>query len=329
MYQKPSNGHRAQPNPARVWLRRRRFVRPPPVDLRRNRLCANRRAAAIAVGLLVSTSAAEPATASGLNVERVRLDPDEDGLHGGLSLGVDFQAGNSSRFDLSSSAALGFRRKRHLAFLVGSSKYVTATRPNAGEELSKLLAPDSRIINRAQVHLRYNYEFRPWLVAEVFAQVERDQFLMLDGRVLFGLGPRFVPFDDGDFSLALGTDWMLEYEALDPAKIVGPLPADTLVHRWSSYLSLIYKRERVRMVSTTYFQPRFDLFTDLRLMTEGTVDVTLFDPVSLRLTLRVRWDSMPSTFCGKAIEIAGCPAADQIQLREVDVALENAINVRF
>jgi hypothetical protein len=300
------------------------------VDLCRTRLCAyRRRVAAIAVALVLSASAAEPAAASGLNVERVRLDPDEDGVHGGLNLGVDFQAGNSSRLDLSSSAAISFRRKRHLAFLIGSTKYVTATRPNAGEDLAKLVDPGSRIINRAQVHLRYNYEFHPWLVAEAFTQVDRDQFLMLDGRVLFGLGPRFVPFDDGDFSLALGTAWMLEYESLDPARIVGPLPADTLVHRWSSYLSLIYKRERVRMGSTTYVQPRFDLFADLRLMTEGTLDVTLFDPISLRLTLRLRWDSMPSIFCGSAIEIGGCPVASQIHLRQVDVALENGINVRF
>ena len=288
-----------------------------------------RRSAAAFALALAGTLASAPASASGLNVERVRMNPDDDGVHGGLGFGVDFQAGNTNRLDLSSSASVAFRHDRHVGFVIGSSKYSTRTRAAEGEGLSTLLDSSSRFVNKAQVHLRYNYEIRPWLVAEGFAQVERDEFLLLEGRVLFGLGPRFVPFNDGEFSLAVASDWMLEYEALDPSKVLSPLPAKTLVHRWSSYLSLIYARERVRMASTTYVQPRFDRLADLRLMSEGTLDVTLFDPISLRLTLRLRWDTMPSTYCASDLGVTGCPAADQIELREVDLALENSIQVRF
>ena len=269
------------------------------------------------------------AAASGLNVERLRMNPDEDGVHGGFTIGVDFQAGNSNRLELSTSAAVAFRRGRHLGFLIGASKYSTRTRAAAGEGLSALFDPSSRFVNKANLHLRYNYELRPWFVPEVFTQVERDQFLLLEGRVLFGLGPRFVPFNDGRFALSLGTDWMLEYEALDPTLVVSPLPAQTLVHRWSSYLALVYTGERLRMSSTTYVQPRFDRFSDLRLLSDATIDVTLIEPVSLRLDLRVRWDSAPSIYCAAAVGIAGCDTGDQIHLRAVDVALENSINVRF
>lgn len=269
------------------------------------------------------------AAASGLNVERLRMNPDENGVHGGFTIGVDFQAGNSNRLEVSTSAALAFRRGRHLGFLLGDSKYSTRTRAAQGEGLSTLLDPSSRFVNKANLHLRYNYELRPWFVPELFTQVERDEFLLLEGRVLFGLGPRFVPFNDGRFALSLGTDWMLEYEALDPALVVSPLPAQTLVHRWSSYLALVYASERVRMSSTTYVQPRFDLWSDLRLLSEATVDVTLVEPISVRLNLRLRWDSAPSIYCAAAVGIAGCDANDQVELRSVDVALENSINVRF
>ncbi len=269
------------------------------------------------------------AAASGLNVERVRMNPDEDGLHGGFTVGVDFQAGNANRLDLSTAGAIAFRKRRHLTFLIGDAKYSTRTRANQGEGLSTLLEPSSRFVNRATVHLRYNYELRRYFAPEVFAQVDRDEFLLVEGRVLFGLGPRFVPYNDGEFSLALGTDWMLEYEALDPSKVVRPLPPDTLVHRWSSYLALIYSTPRLSMSSITYLQPRFDLPADLRLMTEAALDVTLIEPVSLRLTARLRWDSRPSVFCTTAVGIDGCAPADQIRLREVDVALENSIAVRF
>jgi len=272
---------------------------------------------------------APAARASNLNVERVRMTPNEDGVHGGFVVGFDFRAGNTNRLDLSTSASIAYRHGRHVAFLIGSSKYSTRTRPVVGEGISELFNPASRFINQANVHVRYNYEFKPWLVAEIFNQASRDEFLLLEGRVLFGLGPRFVPFNDGQFSIALATDWMLEFEALDPTQIVRPLPARTLVHRWSSYLSLAYTSERLRMSSTTYFQPRFDLFRDVRLLSEGNFEVTLIEPVSVRLSLRLRWDSDPSVFCAAPVGIAGCPAAAEVRLREFDVTVENAISVRF
>ncbi len=283
-------------------------------------------AVATATCLCVGPSSA---LASGLNVERVRMNPDEDGVHGGLTVGIDFQAGNTNRLDVSTSAGIAYRHGPHVAFLIGSSKYSTRTRASEGEGLSTLFAPGSRFVNKANVHLRYNYEIRPWLAAEAFTQVERDEFLLLEGRVLFGLGPRFVPFNDGQFSLSLGTDWMLEYEALDAARIVRPLPADTLVHRWSSYLALVYATDRLRMSSTTYLQPRFDRFRDLRLMSEATLDVTLIEPISIRLTLRLRWDSMPSVYCAGDVGIGGCAPVDEFRLREVDLGIENSINIRF
>ena len=134
--------------------------------------------------------------------------------------------------------------------------------------------------------------------------------------MLFGLGPRFVPVNNGEFSLAIGSDYMIEYEALDASQVLSPLPPQTLVHRWSSYLSLVYAaNDRLRMSSTTYLQPRFDMFSDLRLLSEGMLDVTLLDPISIRLTLRLRWDSEPSVYCSDAVGLGGCPAGRELQLR--------------
>lgn len=270
------------------------------------------------------------AHATGLNVERLRLHPEDDGLHGGVQLGIDFQGGNTNRLDLRSSASLAYRHGRHLAFMVGSSQYSARTRPIDGEGLSELLSDDARFINKASLHARYNYELRPWFAPEVFGQLERNEFLLVESRILFGLGPRFVPINNGEFSLALGTDYMLEYEALDAAQVVRPLPADTLVHRWSSYLSLVYSAtERLAMSSTTYVQPRFDRFDDLRLLSEALLDVTLVEPISIRLGLRLRWDTQPAVFCSEDVGVSGCDAADEVRLREVDIAVENSISVKF
>lgn len=287
--------------------------------------------AVVLLGLTLVIVLAWPreAAATGLNVEQIRIRPDDDGLHGNLQLGIDFQAGNTNRLDVSASAALGYRYAKHVAFIVGNSKYSTRTRPSDGEGLSTLFAPGSRFVNKANAHLRYNYEALPWLIPEVFGQLERDEFLLVESRMLFGLGPRLVPFTRADFTLALGTDYMLEYEALAADQIVRPLPAQTLVHRWSSYFSLNYGTDRLRMSSTTYVQPRFDRFRDARILSSATLDVTIFEQLSVRLGLRLRWDSEPSVYCGSAIGIAGCAPADEIQLREVDVAIENALAVRF
>jgi hypothetical protein len=111
---------------------------------------------------------------------------------------------------------------------------------------------------------------------------------------------------------------------------LSPLPPQTIAHRWSSYLSLVYAaNERLRMSSTTYVQPRFDMFADLRLLSEGMLDVTLLDPISVRLTLRLRWDSDPSVFCADAVGVGGCPAGRELRLRELDVSVENSISVSF
>lgn len=279
---------------------------------------------------LALCAAPRRAAATGLNVEAVRLHPQDDGLFGGVLLGVDFQAGNVNRLDLRTSASLALRHGRHVAFLIGSSQYSTRTRASDGKDLSTLLAPESRFVNKAQAHLRYNYELRPWIAGEIFGQLERDQFLLVESRVLFGLGPRFVPVNNGEFSLALGLDYMAEYEALDVERILDPLPAKTTVHRLSSYLSLVYEIEdRVTMTSTTYVQPRFDLLADLRILSQAILDVRLVDPLSLRLSLRLRWDSQPSIYCAKAIALGGCPDASRLELLEVDIAVENSLSVRF
>lgn len=270
------------------------------------------------------------AGATGLNVERIRIDPDQDGLHGGVQLGVNFQAGNTNRLDLRSSAALAYRRGKHHGFLYGSSQYSTRTRAIEGEGLDQLLDRESRITNKATAHARYNYDLLDWLSAELFTQVERNEFLLLESRILFGLGPRFEPFRNEEFSLAIGTDYMIEFEALDAARVIEPLPATTFAHRWSSYLSLAYEaNERLMMSSTTYVQPRFDLFADLRVLSESALDVTLIAPLSLRLLMRVRWDSQPSTYCSSQVAVAGCPASQRIRLRELDIAVENSLSIEF
>ncbi|KIG16409.1 putative outer membrane protein [Enhygromyxa salina] len=280
-------------------------------------------ALALAVWLWSAT-----ATATGLNVEQVRLHPDQDGLYGGVQFGIDFSAGNTNRLDLRSSASLAYRHGRHVAFLLGSSQVSTRTQPS--DELSQLLRPESRFVNKANAHLRYNYELLSWLTAEAFTQLERNEFLLLKSRVLFGIGPRFVAVNNGEFSLALGTDYMFEHESLDPARVLSPLPPQTNVHRWSSYLSLIYAaNDRLNMSSTTYVQPRFDLFSDLRLLSEAMLDVTLLEPISIRLTLRLRWDSDPSSFCSDPVGLGGCPAGKELRLREFDIGVENSISVSF
>lgn len=289
------------------------------------RLFARSLALGVELALLLGT---RTAAAAGLNVEQVRLHPDQDGIYGGVQLGVDFSAGNTNRLDLRSSASLAYRHARHVAFLLGSSQFSTRTRPSDG--LSLLLRPESRFVNKAFAHLRYNYELLPWFTAEAFTQLERNEFLLLESRVLFGLGPRFVPVNNGEFSLAIGSAYMLEYEALDASQVLSPLPPQTLVHRWSSYLSLVYAaNDRLHMSSTTYLQPRFDMFSDLRLLSEGMLDVTLLDPISIRLTLRLRWDSEPSVYCSDAVGLGGCPAGRELRLRELDVGVENSISLSF
>ena len=168
-------------------------------------------------------------------------------------------------------------------------------------------------VSKSFVHFRYNYLLlQDWLLAEMFVQQQHDKFQRLLSRDLFGAGPRFVLAEEEDIRFAYGTSWMLEYERIAVAPGARDNP-EILAHRWNHYLSaMVRPDDRVRALATIYFQPRFDEFSDIRVLFETAVQTDLTKVFGLKVLATVRHDTQPPT-----------------EVKRTDIEVKNAIVVKF
>jgi len=231
-------------------------------------------AALLAVGCLVSFGAQAQ-----VNVEAVRGDTDRQGVSGRVEASVTGLTGNTEGIIAGGSGRIQLRESRHFTFLYGSGNY---TRLNQTTSIAKAMA-----------HLRYNYEIDAWLWSELYGQVENDRFRRLTNRELLGAGPRFRLFESKQIGLFYGTSYMAEWENLNLAT-GDTASTSTLSHRWSNYLTMsLSLGDRLSAGTTTYFQPRFDRFSDYRLLNETYLEAGITDVISTKVSTWMRYDSAP------------------------------------
>lgn len=168
-------------------------------------------------------------------------------------------------------------------------------------------------VSKSFVHLRYNYVLvEDWLLGEIFLQQQHDKFQRLLVRELAGVGPRFVFADDESLRFAFGTSWMFEYERI---AVAAGAPDEPFVfaNRWNNYLSAMVKPDdRVRAIGTVYVQPRFDHFSDLRMLFEAAVTTDVTKVFGLKVIGTVRYDSQPPT-----------------EVKRTDIEVKNAFVIKF
>jgi hypothetical protein len=169
-----------------------------------------------------------------------------------------------------------------------------------------------RFVSNAFVHGRWTAMWLDRIGSELFGQVEYDQFVRLQRRLLVGAGPRFVVYDGELVEVALGTAYMLEYERLDiPA--TDSHPQRTLYHRNSTYNTVrVALTDLLTLVNTIYVQPRIVRPADTRVLEELELAVSVAENLTLSTTARLRFDSDP-------------PA----QIEKVDLELKNGIELQW
>lgn len=213
-----------------------------------------------------------------VNTEKMRS-LEADGFGTTLSGTFALRTGNAEVIEVGTAARLDYRAGIHYAFFVGHIDYGKTS----GEEFR----------NRAFGHLRYNYSTSSRIVSEVFGQVERDGFTLLQFRFLSGVGPRFRYLNTEHIGLFQGSTLMFEHEDLESEK-VGTHPAIVNVLRWSNYINVrLQLSEHTSFVNTVYVQPRFDTFGDLRILDDATLELGITKYISYRTTFNLRYDSRP------------------------------------
>ncbi|MEZ4372774.1 MAG: DUF481 domain-containing protein [Polyangiaceae bacterium] len=238
---------------------------------------------ALAATLAWSSLASAQVDTEALRRKLGSLQSDREGEHtrsvaAKLDGSIKAYGGNTDGVVWGASLQLAGRTGRHLAFLAATGDYSHLD----GETQVK----------RSFAHARYNYELSEGLWWELFAQLESNKFIAVRLRELVGTGPRVQLFHADQLHAFFGTAYMLEHTEL--ASDVTPPDRPALVHRSSNYLTFSWLvDERVSLVSTTYYQPRFDQPSDYRLFSQLSADFGVTPVLKAGMSLMLRYDSLP------------------------------------
>lgn len=146
-------------------------------------------------------------------------------------------------------------------------------------------------VNRGTQHLRYNRRITEKTKLEAFVQTQYDAISEIDFRGLLGIGPRFkLSENDSIFRLYMGTLAMYEHEKT--SNIEGKIIQKNF--RGSVYLSLsFYPTKTVTIVSTSYYQPRLDSFSDFRLSSGTSIVFKILEKLSFSASFNYSFDAFP------------------------------------
>jgi hypothetical protein len=253
---------------------------------------------ACATGVFAIAALCCTAARAQVNTEPLRKKIKATGWSVSIQGSLDAREGNTTGVDASAGGGTGFQTGRHMAFIFGSAEFARYN--------------DTTSIDNSFVHARYNYEFLSWLWGEAFAQAQTDQFQRILLRDLVGVGPRFAIYQSKDFDVYFGTGWMVEHDTIDV------LPgsndrADYYAHRWNNYVSINYQLDtRVTFASTLYAQPRWNDFSDVRMLEETALIFKITKVLSAAITGSYHYDSQP-------------PAG----VKTTDIDVKNVLSVTF
>jgi hypothetical protein len=242
----------------------------------RLRLALRPAALLVALGTVASSS---PAHAQISNVQPLLAKEAEPGPSAAFEGSLDWRTGNLSLLIFSASLITRYRRGRHLLFFLARGDETL----NAG----------TRILFKHIEHLRYRLDVVGPLQVEAFGQIEQDQARRVWPRALVGGGPRLTIIGSDNLDLAIATAYMLEYQRF---RAVGQPDdgQDELVHRLSSYVVVIVRATSIlKLGETFYVQPRLDDASDIRLLSETELLVSITEHLALKSALYLAYDSTP------------------------------------
>ncbi len=213
-----------------------------------------------------------------VNIEKTRVE-DPEGLSFTLSSNVSIRAGNQERYDIGTSARLDYKIDKNHVFLLGNVGYGKS---------------DTRVYrNRSFAHLRFNHDVSRAITAELFGQIENDEFTLLQIRVLAGVGIRVPYLQRENIAIYQGTSFMFEHEELDQNRVFEH-PASITANRWNNYINIrLQLNENVSLFNTGYIQPRFDDMEDFRVLLDTILEISFNAHFSFTTSLNLRYDSRP------------------------------------
>ncbi|MBT30365.1 MAG: hypothetical protein CMO01_11960 [Thalassobius sp.] len=143
--------------------------------------------------------------------------------------------------------------------------------------------------NRGYQHIRYNYDINQTVVYEAFTQLQFDQVLRIQRRLLLGTGLRFnLLKDESEDDLSVGLTYMYEYER---EKDTTAIHRD---HRMSSYISAKKQfNESIALSLISYYQPLFNEFSDYRISLGAGLNFKILNKLAFVIDVNLNYDAKP------------------------------------
>jgi hypothetical protein len=232
-----------------------------------------------------------------VNVEPLRLQVKQGGFGARIGMSTTASGGNTDRLLLGGGVLVGGDEGPHFAYTTLTGDYGRAR--------------ETTTVAKAFGHLRYAYEIARWLWGEAFGQLEADRLRRLLRRELLGAGPR-VGYENDQVGLFYGTAYMLEWTLLDRRETVDS-GEFRLRHRWNHYVTVsVSSVDRVLLVATGYYQPRFDDLGDYYLLFNPAVIFEVTGVLNARIEAQIRYESSPPE-----------------EVLPIDYTLKNVLEVAF
>lgn len=211
-----------------------------------------------------------------INIESLRRVTDTVGWSGFTRLDLYLIKNKNSILGVSNRTRVQYKNENHLWLFVSDFDFKEAN--------------SKTFVSKNAQHLRYNYRLKPSIALESFIQVQEDKISAIRFRGLTGAGLRFKLSKSEDYKFYLGTLVMFENEHSKN---------DTFqeIHndwRSSSYFSMsLFPTDNITIVSTTYYQPRFDKISDFRATNQTSIVLKVVKNLSFSTTFTYQFDEFP------------------------------------
>lgn len=211
-----------------------------------------------------------------VNAESLRKVSDTSRWSGSATLNFALARNVNDLISLGTDIHLQYNKDRHLALFKNQILF---------QKLN-----DEDFSNGGIQHFRYNYRLTTRWTAEAFAQGQYNRVAKIGFRGLIGTGPRFAISTNEKYRVNIGSLLMYEYEKVDDG--ITPLQRD---FRLSSYLALsFYPTDNITFVSTTYYQPQVDQWSDHRVSSESNLVFMLYKNLKFNMTYVFIFDAFPA-----------------------------------
>lgn len=234
-----------------------------------------------------------------VNAEAIRSQMAKDGAFAALDASLVTRVGNTEGTTFGGSILGGFVKWRHLGFAKAQADYANAQ--------------GATTVSRAFIHARYNHLLTREIALEAFGQVQTDRFRRLSLRSVGGFGPRFNVVHQNHLEVFVATAYMIENEVLLASSDPQDRRHDDLFHRSSSYAGVnLVIDDRSQFTTVTYFQPRWDLPSDFRILHESALILAVGKYLSLKVGAIFRYDNEPP-----------------VGVKRYDLEVKNSLMLRF